>query len=112
MPEPITTNTVKPKPRPQQGQPRELQVILGQNNPPKKMDTTYDEGRYPGVIKRQQRVGLPPLQTQDLRAMAENKKRIQALVAQREAKAKLAAAKKPAAKAPKVTAKGGRKKGK
>lgn len=108
MPDPITTNLVKAPAR-AGAVPQERKVFMSEAHPAKKMDTTFDPNRYPGVVKRQQRVGLPALQSSDLRTIAENKIRLRAMADKKLAKAKVAAAKASAAKA--RAAVGARKKG-
>lgn len=110
MPDPITTNLVKAPLRPGQGQKVERKVILSQDHPAKKMDTSYDPDRYAGVIKRQQRVGLPALQSSDLRTIAENKLRLRALAEQKAARA--AATSTKAKSTPRPTKKAAKKKAK
>lgn len=96
MPDPITTNLVKAPARSGAG-PQERKPIMSRDNPPKKMDTTFDPNRYPGVVQRNQKNGLPALQTQDLRIIAERKKTLAALAERKIAQAAAAARK---AKAP------------
>lgn len=111
MADPFTTNTVKAPLRPGQGQAVERKVVLSQDHPAKKMDVSFDPKRYAGVNQRKQRVGLPAMQSSDLRAIAENKIRLRALAERKLAEAKAKAKKAAAAKA-KAPAKGAGRKGK
>jgi hypothetical protein len=100
MTDPITTNVVKAPARGGSA-PQERKMFMSRDNPAKKMNTTFDPNRYPGVVKRNQKNGLPALQTQDLRIIAERKKTLAAL-----AERKIAQAAAAARKANKAPAKG------
>lgn len=110
MPEPVTTNTVKAPTRAGAG-PQERKVFVSLDHPAKKMNTTFDPNRYKGVIPRAPRTGLPALQTQDLRVMADKKRTLQVMAEKKIAQA-AAAARKPKAqgkvKGPKRSTKKGK----
>lgn len=107
MPQPITTNGLGLRP---ENKPVQRTVLLSQDHKPKEAPKTYDLDSVKGVIKRNQRTGLAPLQSQDLRGIAERKQMMRAM-AEKKAAAALAKASRPAPKAPaKPAGKGGAKK--
>lgn len=92
MPEPVTTNTVKAPTRSGAG-PQERKVFVSLDHPAKKMNVAFDPSRYRGVIPRTPRTGLPALQTQDLRIMADKKRTLQVMAEKKVAQAAAAARK-------------------
>ena len=88
----ISTNKVKANPLPGQAK-TEKRVFLSQDHKAKPFSFKDDPRRYSGVITKPQKVGLPALQTQDLRTIAERKKTIMAMTQKAAAKPKAAARK-------------------
>ena len=96
----LSTNSVRPQPRPQQGKPRGVSLRPDTMKPfmsgevsPKKYDTGFHPERYPGIKKLETKAGQPPLQTSDLGDIAASKARAKAAAEIKVQKAAAAAAK-------------------
>lgn len=80
----FSTDTTKPKPG---AGPQKKSVVLAADAKPKKFAFDFEPGRFPGVNKFPTNRSRGPLQTSDLRPMAEAKKTALAVAQKKAAKA-------------------------